>query len=127
MGSGYQVGHRDTIILESCEYCSSFLSFFPTVAVILNIEADPGLLQDLDDVEHSFRAFADRVPGSIIVANADDANTMHPGGGAARPHLRSGAGRRPQPRLEPGLPSFDVVYRGRCSPTWPCGCPASTT
>ena len=40
LGSGYRVGHGDTIILESCEYCNSFLSFFPTVAVILNIEAD---------------------------------------------------------------------------------------
>ena len=25
--SGYRVGHGDTIILESCEYCNSFLSF----------------------------------------------------------------------------------------------------
>ena len=32
LGSGYRVGHGDTIILESCEYCNSFLSFFPTVA-----------------------------------------------------------------------------------------------
>ena len=38
--SGYRVGQGDTIILESCEYCNSFLSFFPTVAVILNVEAD---------------------------------------------------------------------------------------
>ena len=38
--SGYRVGKGDTIIAESCEYCNSFLSFFPTVAVILNVEAD---------------------------------------------------------------------------------------
>ena len=79
LGSGYRVGHGDTIILESCEYCNSFLSFFPTVAVILNIEADHlDFFKDLDDVERSFRAFADRVPEhGVIVANADDANTMH--------------------------------------------------
>ena len=40
LGSGYRVGMGNTIILESCEYCNSFLSFNPTVAVILNIEAD---------------------------------------------------------------------------------------
>ena len=40
LGAGHRVGKGDTIILESCEYCNSFLSFFPTVAVILNIEAD---------------------------------------------------------------------------------------
>ncbi len=40
LGAGHRVGRGDTIILESCEYCNSFLSFFPTIAVILNIEAD---------------------------------------------------------------------------------------
>ncbi|MEG1594316.1 MAG: Mur ligase domain-containing protein, partial [Oscillibacter sp.] len=38
--AGYRVGQGDTIILESCEYCNSFLSFYPTVAVVLNVEAD---------------------------------------------------------------------------------------
>ena len=38
--SGYRVGKGDTIILESCEYCNSFLHFFPTVAVVLNVESD---------------------------------------------------------------------------------------
>ena len=38
--AGHRVGNGDTILLESCEYCDSFLNFFPTLAVILNIEAD---------------------------------------------------------------------------------------
>ncbi|MEA4815221.1 MAG: UDP-N-acetylmuramate--L-alanine ligase [Oscillospiraceae bacterium] len=78
LGSGHRVGHGDTIILESCEYCNSFLNFFPTIAVILNIEADHlDFFKDLDDIKHSFRKFALLVPdnGSII-ANMDDANTM---------------------------------------------------
>ena len=33
-GGGPPVGHGDTIILESCEYCNSFLHFYPTIAVI---------------------------------------------------------------------------------------------
>ena len=53
LGAGHRVGKGDTIILESCEYCNSFLSFFPTVAVILNIEADHlDFFRDLEDVEH---------------------------------------------------------------------------
>ena len=60
--SGYRVGRGDTIILESCEYCNSFLNFFPTVAVILNVEADHlDFFKDLADIEHSFHAFADLV------------------------------------------------------------------
>jgi UDP-N-acetylmuramate--alanine ligase len=73
--SGYRVGKGDTIILESCEYCNSFLSFFPTVAVILNVEADHlDFFKDLEDIEHSFRKFAELVPSAgHIIANADDA------------------------------------------------------
>ena len=57
--SGYRVGQGDTIILESCEYCNSFLSFYPTVAVILNVEADHlDFFKDLQDIERSFRRFA---------------------------------------------------------------------
>ena len=63
--SGYRVGQGDTIILESCEYCNSFLNFFPTVAVILNVEEDHlDFFKDLADIEHSFHAFADLVPAA---------------------------------------------------------------
>ena len=48
------------------------------MAVILNIEADHlDFFKDLEDVEHSFRAFADLVPpGGTVLANCEDANTM---------------------------------------------------
>ena len=77
--SGYRVGKGDTIIAESCEYCNSFLSFFPTVAVILNVEADHlDFFKDLGDVEHSFRRFAELVPiGGHVVANMDDSGGKH--------------------------------------------------
>ena len=119
LGSGYRVGHGDTIILESCEYCNSFLSFFPTVAVILNIEADHlDFFKDLEDVEHSFRAFADRVPESgLIVANADDANTMHTLEGETRPvltfGLETGDVHAANLTWNRGLPVFDIIYRGQ--------------
>ncbi len=78
LGAGHRVGHGDTIILESCEYCNSFLSFFPTVAVILNVDADHlDFFKDLEDVKRSFRRFAELVPETgFVVADRDDANTM---------------------------------------------------
>jgi len=77
LGAGHRVGKGDTIILESCEYCNSFLNFFPTVAVILDVDADHlDFFKDLADVEHSFRTFASLVPeDGLIVANGDDQNT----------------------------------------------------
>lgn len=76
--AGHRVGKGDTIVMESCEYYNSFLSFSPTIAVILNIEADHlDFFKDLADIQNSFRAFAARVPeNGRIVANMDDANTM---------------------------------------------------
>lgn len=70
--AGHRVGHGDTIVLESCEYCDSFLNFFPTLAVILNIEADHlDYFKDLADVQKSFRSFAQLSTGKVL-ANADD-------------------------------------------------------
>jgi len=78
LGAGHRVGGGDTIVLESCEYYNSFHSFFPTIAVILNVDADHlDFFENLDNVKASFRTFAGIVPETgHIVANADDPNTM---------------------------------------------------
>ena len=78
LNAGHRVGHGNVIVMEACEYYNSFLSFHPTVAVILNIEADHlDFFKDLYDVENSFRQFAERVPqDGYVVVNYDDLNTM---------------------------------------------------
>ena len=74
--AGHRVGHGDTIVLESCEYCDSFLNFFPTLAVILNVEADHlDYFKDLADVQKSFHKFAELATSGII-ANGDDAHAV---------------------------------------------------
>lgn len=70
--AGHRVGEGDTILLESCEYCDSFLNFAPTLAVILNVEADHlDYFKDLADVQKSFREFALLSSGGVL-ANGDD-------------------------------------------------------
>ncbi len=116
--SGYRVGNGDTIILESCEYCNSFLSFFPTVAVILNVEADHlDFFKDLQDIQNSFRRFAELVPSTgRVIVNADnggargaaqglDAFTfgLEPGAECTAVNLREDKGR----------PVFDIHIHGR--------------
>ena len=74
--AGHRVGNGDTIVLESCEYCDSFLNFFPTLAVILNVEADHlDYFKDLADVQKSFRNFALLSSGGVL-ANGDDPHTL---------------------------------------------------
>jgi UDP-N-acetylmuramate--alanine ligase len=94
LGAGYRVGQGDTIILESCEYCNSFLSFRPTIAVILDIEADHlDFFHDLADIERSFQKFASLVPDTgVVIANADDRNTMDTLEGLDKPLITYGLG-----------------------------------
>ena len=76
LNAGHRVGQGDTIVLESCEYCDSFLNFSPTLAVILNVEADHlDYFKDLADVEKSFRQFAAMATDGIL-ANGDDPHVV---------------------------------------------------
>ncbi len=117
--SGYRVGQGDTIILESCEYCNSFLSFYPTVAVILNVEADHlDFFKDLQDIERSFRRFAQLVPtaGHVIV-NADNAGAMESVSGLDHPvftfGLEHSADCTAANLTEAGsAPEFDILIHG---------------
>ncbi len=74
--AGHRVGHGDTIVLESCEYCDSFLNFYPTLAVVLNVEADHlDYFKDLEDVQDSFHKFA-MLATSGVISNGDDPHTI---------------------------------------------------
>lgn len=120
LGAGYRVGEGDTIVLESCEYCNSFLYFSPTVAVILNIEEDHlDFFKDLADIQRSFRKFAELVPDDgCVIVNADDANTMqameHWTGRLLRFGLSEEAECRAQNiRWHNGCAAFEIWVRGR--------------
>lgn len=76
--AGHRVGKGDVIVLESCEYYNSFHNFSPTLAVVLNIDADHlDFFKDLDDIKKSFCKFASLVPeDGTIICNGDDENTI---------------------------------------------------
>ena len=51
-----KIGGPDFFVAEACEYTNSFHSFFPKVAVILNIEEDHlDFFKDINDIRASFR------------------------------------------------------------------------
>ena len=120
LNAGHRVGHGDTIIMEACEYYNSFLSFYPTVAVILNIEADHlDFFKDLEDVERSFHRFAERVPmNGWVVANADDENTMKTLADVHRKIVTFGLQNKADVtarniEFRGANSHFDVIYKGR--------------
>ncbi|MBR5261758.1 MAG: UDP-N-acetylmuramate--L-alanine ligase [Oscillospiraceae bacterium] len=117
--AGHRVGAGDTIVMEACEYYNSFLNFFPTVSVILNVEADHlDFFKDLDDVKASFRKFAELVPeDGYVVANYDDENTMSVVSGLDRKVVTFGLSDKADVWAKDivtlGAQSeFDVIYKG---------------
>ncbi len=70
IGGNTRIGSSGNMIAEACEYTNSFLSFFPKLAVILNVKADHlDFFKDLDDIRNSFRKFARLLPddGTLVI------------------------------------------------------------
>ncbi|NLG02665.1 MAG: UDP-N-acetylmuramate--L-alanine ligase [Clostridia bacterium] len=65
-----RIGHSDIFVTEACEYTNSFLSFFPKIGVILNIEEDHlDFFKDINEIRTSFHKFAALLPkdGTLII------------------------------------------------------------
>ena len=111
--AGHRVGNGDTILLESCEYCDSFLNFFPTVAVVLNVEADHlDYFKDLADVQDSFHKFAE-LASCAVISNGDDIHTVEAMEGIR--HITFGlkeGNRITAKNISPDWRHFDVVCDG---------------
>lgn len=74
IGGNTRIGNSSYFIAEACEYKNSFLHFKPSLAVVLNIDADHlDFFRDIDHIKSSFEAFLAnvRTPG-LIVLNLDD-------------------------------------------------------
>ncbi len=70
IGGNIRIGKSQYFVTEACEYTNSFLSFYPKVSVILNIDEDHlDFFKDLDDIRNSFRLFAQNLPadGTLII------------------------------------------------------------
>ena len=73
IGGNLRVGKSDVFLAEACEYTNSFLSFFPTIEVVLNVEADHlDFFKDINEIRQSFRKFIEKLPeNGILVFNKD--------------------------------------------------------
>ncbi|MBE5835333.1 MAG: UDP-N-acetylmuramate--L-alanine ligase [Butyrivibrio sp.] len=73
IGGNIRVGQSKYFVTEACEYTNSFLSFFPKVSIVLDIDADHlDFFKDLDDIRNSFKKFCNLLPddGTLII-NSD--------------------------------------------------------
>ncbi len=90
LGCTYRKGSRDYFLYEACEYKDAFLSFYPSTAVILNIDMDhPDYFTDIEMVKNSFRKCLGRV-SELAVINESDANVREVAKGASCKLVRYG-------------------------------------
>lgn len=123
IGGNIRTGASDYFVTEACEYTNSFLKFFPTIALITNIEEDHlDFFSGIDEIVESFRRFALlTLEKGSVVAWGEDVNVIKAVEQTGCDVHFYGIGREFEYHPEKltyrgGFPAFDVVINGevRC-------------
>ena len=120
IGGNIRVGKSNLFVTEACEYTNSFSKFYPTIALITNVEEDHlDFFSGIDEIIASFRQFAylTKDIGYVVamggdknvqkvLENADDLNIITYG-------MESKFDYYPENIVyHAGFPSFDVMKNG---------------
>ena len=63
IGGSTRIGHNDIFVAEACEFNRSFLRLQPTMALVMNIDADHlDCYKDIDEIEATFGQFLRLLP-----------------------------------------------------------------
>ncbi len=121
IGGNIRTGNSDYFVTEACEYTNSFLKFYPTIALITNIEEDHlDFFSGIDEIIESFRAFAYLTQDiGCVVAMGGDKNIQKALEGAKELNIIT-YGMDDSFNYYPhnivyhaGFPSFDVIKDGQ--------------
>ena len=119
----YRVGGSDYFVTEACEYTNSFLSFFPKIGIILNVQEDHlDFFKDLADIRNSFHMFAKLLPGDgCLIINGEIENYRELTADIACPAITFG--------MREGFDyySADVSYDNMGRPSFTCHGPEGFT
>lgn len=112
-------GKSDYFVTEACEYTNSFLKFYPTIALITNIEEDHlDFFSGIEEIRESFRKFAELTKGvGSVVAMGGDENVRIALDGCDLDVITYGMDSQFDYHPEnieyhAGFPSFDVIHNG---------------
>lgn len=74
IGGSTRIGGDALFVAEACEFQASFLQMRPTIAVVLNIDADHlDYYRDIEHIQQTFETFVALLPVSgYVVGNGDD-------------------------------------------------------
>lgn len=121
IGGSTRVGHSDIFVAEACEFNRSFLRMHPTVAVVLNIDADHlDCYRDIDEIEETFGQFLRLLPeDGVAVGNGDDPRVRRQMARLSCNKVYFGMGKGndwyPENLVEDdlGMASYDLMCRGQ--------------
>ncbi len=76
IGANGRTGKDDMIVVEACEFANTFLDLSPSVAVILNVDADHlEFFKTMDNLVAAFGKFA-ALARDAVIYNGDDEKTL---------------------------------------------------
>lgn len=115
----YRLGDDNYFIFEACEYTASFLSFFPKIALVLNVEEDHlDYYKDINEIKEAFSKFIDicGTDGTVII-NADCENTVdctknYKGNIVTYAVINNADFTCQNLKFNYGRPQFDVYHKG---------------
>lgn len=114
-------GDGNCFVTEACEYTNSFLKFYPTIALITNIEEDHlDFFSGIDEICESFKKYAMLTAGKgSVVAMWDDENVKKALNGCDNLNIIK-YGMTSECDYYPlnivtnaGYPSYDVMHKGK--------------
>ncbi len=119
IGGNIKTGSTPYFVTEACEYTNSFLKFFPTVALITNIEEDHlDFFSGIDEIIESFRKFAELTRGKgKVVAHIGDKNIEKALDGTGLDIVTYGIDNKADYfacniEYKGGFPEFDIIAHG---------------
>jgi len=75
IGGNIKIGKSQHFITEACEYVESFLHFFPSIGIILNIDEDHlDYYRDINHIKEAFEKFVMTIPkeGFLVICHDDE-------------------------------------------------------
>ncbi len=117
VGGYHRIGGDEFFVFEACEYMDSFLDFYPTLAVVLNIEMDHvDYFKSMEQIYASYKGFMDRTEGGMALINIGDSDVVKAAEGFEGKLITFGVGcpdahyRADNVTYVDGCGRFDIYY-----------------
>ena len=78
IGGNVKIGRRDYIISEACEYKGNVLKYYPSIAIVLNIDEDHlDYFKSMDHIVDTFKTYSQNIKDNgYLIINKDDLNSQ---------------------------------------------------